>query len=325
MSDTMKAVIAEDGKPLSLQDVPRPTPGDNEVLVKINAAGLNRADLVQRAGKYPPPPGASDIMGLECAGTIEALGANVSGWQAGDRVCALLAGGGYAEYCAVDAGSLLRVPDNLTLLKAAALPEAMMTVYANIFMRCAFKPGESILIHGGTSGIGSMAIQMVKAAGAEEIWTTAGSAEKCKAAETLGATRAINYKEEDFEEIVRAGGSADVILDMVGGDYVQKNISAAKVNGRICNIAYLNGSKVELNLIHLMMKRLVLTGTTLRARPVEEKAEIRAAIEDQFWPLVAAGDIRPVIDETFDFDEAEAAQALMAKGGHIGKILLKVG
>lgn len=325
MSDTMKAVIAEDGQPLALQDVPRPVPGDNEVLVKVAAAGLNRADLVQRAGHYPPPPGASDIMGLECAGTIVALGSNVTGWNEGDRVCALLAGGGYAEYCAVDAGSLLPVPENLTLLKAAALPEAMMTVYANIFMRCSFKAGDAVLIHGGTSGIGSMAIQMVKSAGASEIWTTAGTAEKCKAAETLGATRAINYKEEDFEEIVKEGGGADVILDMVGGDYVQKNISAAKINGRICNIAYLNGPKIELNLMPLMLKRLILTGTTLRARPVGEKADIRAAIEDKFWPQVAAGDIRPVVEETFDFNDAEAAQALMAKGGHIGKILLKVG
>lgn len=324
MTDMMKAVIASEGEPLRLGDVPRPELGPHDVLVKVAAAGLNRADLVQRAGKYPPPPGASDIMGLECSGTIVAVGEKVTQWNEGDRVCALLAGGGYAEFCAVDEGSLLRVPDNLTLLKAAALPEAMMTVYANIFMRCAFQKGETVLIHGGTSGIGSMAIQMVKAAGASEIWTTAGSAEKCKAAETLGATRAINYKDEDFEEVVKAGGGADVILDMVGGDYVQKNISAARTNGRICNIAYLQGSKVELNLIYLMMKRLILTGTTLRARTAEEKSEIRAAIEAQFWPLVAAGDIRPIIDATYDFDEAEAAQAAMEKGGHIGKILLKV-
>jgi len=282
MSEMMKAVIASEGEPLRLGNVPRPELGPHDVLVKVAAAGLNRADLVQRAGKYPPPPGASDIMGLECSGTIVAVGEKVTQWSEGDRVCALLAGGGYAEFCAVDEGSLLRVPDNLTLLKAAALPEAMMTVYANIFMRCAFQKGESVLIHGGTSGIGSMAIQMVKAAGASEVWTTAGSAEKCKAAETLGATRAIHYKDEDFEEVVKAGGGADIILDMVGGDYVQKNISAARTNGRICNIAYLNGPKVELNLIYLMMKRLILTGTTLRARTAAEKSEIRDAIEAQF-------------------------------------------
>lgn len=322
MSQTMKAVNAEAGQPLRVGDAPRPELGSNEVLVKVAAAGLNRADLVQRAGHYPPPPGASDIMGLECAGTIEALGSSVTGWKIGDKVCALLAGGGYAEYCAVDAGSLFPVPENLSLLEAAALPEAMMTVYANIFMRCAFQKGESVLIHGGTSGIGSMAIQMVKAAGASDIWTTAGSDEKCEAAAGFGATRAINYKTEDYEEIVRAGGGADVTLDMVGGDYVQKNISAAKVNGRICNIAYLNGPSVELNLMPLMLKRLILTGTTLRARPVAEKAEIREAVQTQFWPLVTSGTIKPVIDEVYPFTDAESAQAAMAKGGHIGKILL---
>ncbi len=322
MTNMMKAIIAEDGQPLKVAEVERPAIGDNEVLVKVAAAGLNRADLVQRAGKYPPPPGASPIMGLECSGTVETVGAKVTKWKPGDKVCALLAGGGYAEYAAIDEGSLLPVPENLSLLEAAALPEAMMTVYANIFMRCAFREGESILIHGGTSGIGSMAIQMVKAAGAKDIWTTAGTAEKCEAATGFGATRAINYKTEEFEAVVRDGGGADVTLDMVGGDYVQKNISAARVNGRICNIAYLNGPVVELNLMPLMLKRLVLTGTTLRARPVAEKSDIRAAIEEKFWPLVASGAIRPVIDEVYPFAQADAAQAAMAKGGHTGKILL---
>ncbi len=322
MTNMMKAIIAEDGQPLKVAEVERPAIGDNEVLVKVAAAGLNRADLVQRAGKYPPPPGASPIMGLECSGTVETVGAKVTKWKPGDKVCALLAGGGYAEYAAIDEGSLLPVPENLSLLEAAALPEAMMTVYANIFMRCAFREGESVLIHGGTSGIGSMAIQMVKAAGAKDIWTTAGTAEKCEAATGFGATRAINYKTEDFEAVVRDGGGADVTLDMVGGDYVQKNISAARVNGRICNIAYLNGPVVELNLMPLMLKRLVLTGTTLRARPVAEKSDIRAAIEEKFWPLVASGAIRPVIDEVYPFAQADAAQAAMAKGGHTGKILL---
>lgn len=322
MTNMMKAIIAEDGQPLKVAEVERPAIGDNEVLVKVAAAGLNRADLVQRAGKYPPPPGASPIMGLECSGTVDTVGAKVTKWKPGDKVCALLAGGGYAEYAAIDEGSLLPVPENLSLLEAAALPEAMMTVYANIFMRCAFREGESVLIHGGTSGIGSMGIQMVKAAGAKDIWTTAGTAEKCEAATGFGATRAINYKTEDFEAVVRDGGGADVTLDMVGGDYVQKNISAAKVNGRICNIAYLNGPVVELNLMPLMLKRLVLTGTTLRARPVAEKSDIRAAIEEKFWPLVASGAIRPVIDEVYPFAQADAAQAAMAKGGHTGKILL---
>ena len=325
MADTMKAIVATEGEPLKLADVERPKPGPHEVLVKVAAAGLNRAVLVQRAGKYPPPPGASEIMGLECAGVIEAVGEKVTKWSEGDRVCALLAGGGYAEFCAVDEGSLLPVPENLSLTEAAALPEAMMTVYANIFMRSAFKEGETVLVHGGTSGIGSMALQMVKAAGASKIWATAGSDEKCKAAEGFGATRAINYKTEAFEKIVKDEGGADVILDMVGGDYVQKNISAARVNGRICNIAYLNGSKVELDLIYLMVKRLILTGTTLRARPVEEKAEIRAAIEEKFWPKVASGEIKPVIEKVYPVSEAETAQADMADGGHIGKLLLEIG
>lgn len=324
MTDQMQAIVAEPDQPLKLASVARPDIGPHDVLVKVAAAGLNRADLVQRAGKYPPPPGASDIMGLECAGTVAGIGEKVTRWKEGDRVCALLAGGGYAEFCAVDEGSLLPIPDNLGFLEAAALPEAMMTVYANIFMRCGFKPGESVLIHGGTSGIGSMAIQMVRQAGASKIFATAGSDEKCRAAEGFGATRAINYRTEDFEEVVRKEGGADIILDMVGGDYVQKNISAAKVNGRICNIAYLNGSKVEIDLIYLMVKRLVLTGTTLRARPVEEKAEIRAAIEAQFWPDVASGIIKPVIEAVHPLADAETAQAAMADGGHIGKILLNV-
>lgn len=324
MTDQMKAIVAEADQPLKLADVARPGLGPHDVLVKVAAAGLNRADLVQRAGKYPPPPGASDIMGLECAGTVAVVGEKVTKWKEGDRVCALLAGGGYAEFCAVDEGSLLPVPENLSLLEAAALPEAMMTVYANIFMRCGFKAGDSVLIHGGTSGIGSMAIQMVREAGAAKIFTTAGTEEKCEAARGFGATRAINYKTEDFEKVVKDGGGADIVLDMVGGDYVQKNISAAKVNGRICNIAYLNGSKVELDLIYLMVKRLVLTGTTLRARPVEEKADIRSAVEKQFWSKVETGAIKPVIDAVYPLADAEAAQAAMGDGGHIGKILLEV-
>lgn len=325
MTDQMKAIVAKDGEALKLADVDRPEIGAHDVLVKVAAAGLNRADLVQRAGKYPPPPGASEIMGLECAGTVAAVGEKVTRWKEGDRVCALLAGGGYAEFCAVDEGSLLPVPENLSLTEAAALPEAMMTVYANIFMRSAFKEGESVLVHGGTSGIGSMAIQMLKEAGADKIWTTAGTDEKCAAAKALGATNTINYKTEDFEKVVKEGGGADVILDMVGGDYVQKNISAARVNGRICNIAYLNGSKVELDLIYLMVKRLILTGTTLRARSSEEKADIRAAIEERFWPKVASGAIKPVIEKVYPIAEAEAAQADMEKGGHTGKLLLEIG
>ncbi|MEM7491833.1 MAG: NAD(P)H-quinone oxidoreductase [Pseudomonadota bacterium] len=322
MAQMMKAVVVDGDLPLRLEDVEKPTCGSKDVLINVQAAGLNRADLVQRAGRYPPPKGASEIMGLEVAGTIAQVGVNVKHWKVGDRVCALLAGGGYAEYAAVDEGSLLSIPDDLSFEEAAALPEVMLTVWANIFVRCEFKTGETLLVHGGTSGIGTMAIQMARHSGAEKIIVTAGSDEKCAAAKALGADVTINYKTQDFEEVAKAEGGADVILDMVGGDYVQKNISIAKLNGRICNIAYMSGPVVELNLLPIMLKRLILTGTTLRARPSEEKSDLRKAVEERFWPLVELGEIKPVIDTVYAFEEAEAAQAHLAKGGHIGKILL---
>ncbi len=322
MGETMWAVVVDDDQPLKLGQVEKPVCGPNDVLVEIVTAGLNRADLVQRRGMYPPPPGASTIMGLECAGTIVAVGANVSDWSVGDRVCGLMAGGGYAEYAIVDQGSLFRIPDSMSFDEAGALPEVMMTVWANIFDRCQFKADESVLIHGGTSGIGTMAIQMLKHAGAAKIMITAGSAEKCAFAKSLGADLAINYRDEDFESIAREAGGADVILDMVGGDYVQKNISVAKLGGRIVNIAYMQGAQVEVNLLPLMLKRLILTGTTLRARPNSDKQRIRDAILADFWPAVLSGSIKPVIDTTYPFEDAETAQAHMAKGGHIGKILL---
>ncbi|MEO1662354.1 MAG: NAD(P)H-quinone oxidoreductase [Pseudomonadota bacterium] len=322
MGEKMWAVIVDEDQPLQLGQAEKPICGDNDVLVEVVTAGLNRADLVQRRGLYPPPPGASHIMGLECAGTIVARGAAVTDWAVGDRVCGLLAGGGYAEYAAIDQGSLFKIPDSMSFDEAGALPEVMMTVWANIFDRCQFKAGETALIHGGTSGIGTMAIQMLKSAGAAAIMITAGSAEKCVFATELGADRAINYRDEDFEQIVREAGGADVILDMVGGDYVQKNISAAKVGGRIVNIAYMQGPQVNLNLMPLMLKRLILTGTTLRARPNPEKQRIRDAVLADFWPGVLSGAIKPVIDTVYPFDQAEQAQAHMAQGGHIGKILL---
>lgn len=322
MSETMWAVIVEDEQPLKLGHVDKPVCGPNDVLVEIVTAGLNRADLVQRRGLYPPPPGASEILGLECAGTIVATGADVSDWAIGDRVCGLLAGGGYAEFTAIDQGSLFKIPDEMSFEQASALPEVLMTVWANIFDRCQFKSGETVLIHGGTSGIGTMAIQMLKVAGAAKIMVTAGSAEKCQFALDLGADIAINYREQDFEEIGRAEGGADIILDMVGGDYVQKNISVARLGGRIVNIAYMQGSQVNVNLMPLMLKRLILTGTTLRARPNSEKQRIRDAILSDFWPSVLSGEIKPVIDTVYPFEEAEQAHAHMAKGGHIGKILL---
>ena len=322
MGETMWAVVVEEDQPLKLGEVEKPSCGPNDVLVEVMTAGLNRADLVQRKGLYPPPPGASQIMGLECAGTIVSIGSDVSGWSVGDRVCGLMAGGGYAEYAVIDQGSLFKIPDGMSFDEAGALPEVMMTVWANIFDRCQFKAGEAVLIHGGTSGIGTMAIQMLKTAGASKIMITAGSADKCDRAKALGADITINYREEDFEQIVRDAGGADIILDMVGGDYVQKNISAAKVGGRIVNIAYMQGSQVSVNLMPLMLKRLVLTGTTLRARPNADKQRIRDAILADFWPAVLSGGIKPVIDTTYVFDQAEAAQTHLAKGGHVGKILL---
>ena len=322
MNETMWAVIVEEDQPLKLGQVEMPTCAPNEVLVEVKTAGLNRADLVQRRGLYPPPPGASEIMGLECAGNVVAVGSDVSDWAIGDRVCGLMAGGGYAEYAVVDQGSLFRIPDEMTYEEAGALPEVMMTVWVNIFDRCQFKPGESVLIHGGTSGIGTMAIQMLKAAGASKIMITAGSAEKCDYAKGLGADVAINYREQDFEAIGRAEGGADIILDMVGGDYVQKNISVAKLGGRIVNIAYMQGSQVNVNLMPLMLKRLILTGTTLRARPNDDKQRVRDAILADFWPSVLSGAIKPVIDTVYAFEEAESAHTHMAQGGHIGKILL---
>ena len=321
-TDMMKAVIAEDGQPLTLGDFEKPALNPGEVLVKVAASGLNRADLVQRRGAYPPPKGASPIMGLEISGTIVETGEGVSRFKTGDRVAALLAGGGYAEYAAVDEGSLFPVPDGMDMVNAACFPEALMTVWANVFDRVNLKSGEAFLCHGGTSGIGVMALQMARLAGASKIYATAGSEEKCTLAKELGADRAINYKTEDFETVIKEDGGVDVTLDMVGGDYIQKNISVSKPDGRIINIAYMNGFTAELNFAPVLMKRLTLAATTLRARPVDEKRRIRDAVEKDFWPHVVSGKIRPVLEQAFPVADAEDAQALMAKGGHSGKIVL---
>ena len=321
-TDMMKAVIAEDGQPLTLGDFEKPALNSGEVLVKVAASGLNRADLVQRRGAYPPPKGASPIMGLEISGTIVDTGEGVSRFKTGDRVAALLAGGGYAEYAAVDEGSLFPVPDGMDMVNAACFPEALMTVWANVFDRVNLKSGEAFLCHGGTSGIGVMALQMARLAGASKIYATAGSEEKCTLAKELGADRAINYKTEDFETVIKEDGGVDVTLDMVGGDYIQKNISVSKPDGRIINIAYMNGFTAELNFAPVLMKRLTLAATTLRARPVDEKRRIRDAVEKDFWPHVVSGKIRPVLEQAFPVADAEDAQALMAKGGHSGKIVL---
>lgn len=321
-SEMMTAVIARKDAPLTLGEVEKPALKSGEVLVKIAASGLNRADLVQRTGRYPPPTGASPIMGLEISGTVVETANGTNRFKPGDRVAGLLAGGGYAEYAAVDEGSLLPVPEGMDMVNAACFPEALMTVWSNVFDRVHFQKGEAFLCHGGTSGIGVMALQMVKLAGASKIYTTAGSDEKCQLAQSLGADRAINYKTEDFEEIIKGDGGVDVTLDMVGGDYVQKNISVSRPDGRIINIAYMNGFKTEVNFATVLMKRLTLAATTLRARPLEEKRRFRDAVEADFWPHVASGKIRPVLEKAFPASEADEAQALMASGKHSGKIVL---
>jgi NADPH2:quinone reductase len=323
MTATMHAAFAPAGDKLVLTEMPRTAPGPGEVQIEVAAAGLNRADLAQKAGAYPPPPGASPILGLEVSGIVSAVGPGTELYKVGDRVAALLAGGGYSTHVCADEGSVLPVPSGFDLALACCFPEALFTVWANVFDRAGLKPGETFLCHGATSGIGVMALQMAKVWGAPEIFGTAGSEEKCKLARELGATRAINYREEAFEEIVKAEGGADVTLDMVGGEYIQKNISAAKLDGRIINIAYQNGFTASVNFAPVLMKRLSLMATTLRARPVPEKRRIRDAVERDFWPHVISGRIRPVLDGTFGLAEAEAALARMAQGGHSGKILLR--
>lgn len=318
---TMQRVAHAPDKPLTLvqDDVPRP--GPNEVLIRVAAAGVNRPDLTQRAGQYPPPPGASQILGLEAAGEIVEVGAGVSRWHVGDQVTALLAGGGYAEFVTAHEGALLPIPKGLSLIEAAALPETVMTVWANVFETAALQPGETLLVHGGASGIGTTAIQMAKAHGAR-VLVTAGDDAKCKACEKLGADRAINYRTEDFETVARDLGGADVVLDMVGGPYVQKNLNLLNDRGRCVLIAFLQGPQAEVNLIRLMLKRLTLTGSTLRSRSVEEKARIAHEVERVVWPWVEAGRVKPLIDSTFSLNEAEAAHARLQAGAHIGKIVL---
>jgi NADPH:quinone reductase len=317
---TTRAISHANG-PLTLVELPVPVPGPGQVLIEVAAAGINRPDLFQRAGMYPPPPGAPDVMGLEAAGTVVALGPDVTGVALGDLVTALLPGGGYAGHSVADAGSCLPVPQGLSLIEAAALPETVLTVWANVFERAALKPGETFLVHGGASGIGTTAIQMARAHGAR-VFATAGDAAKCALCEQLGAERAINYRTDDFEAVLRAAGGADVVLDMVGGPYVQKNIDLMKDDGRIVQIAFLQGPSAQLNLMRLMLKRITLTGSTLRARSSAEKARLAGAVRQQVWPWIASGQLRPVIDSVFPLADAEAAQARMQAGTHAGKIML---
>ncbi|MBY8977095.1 NAD(P)H-quinone oxidoreductase [Rhodobacteraceae bacterium NNCM2] len=304
---------------------PLPAPAAGEVLIKVAAAGVNRPDVLQRTGNYNPPPGASTVPGLEIAGTIAALGEGVTDWKVRDEVCALVGGGGYAEYCAAPAPQCLPVPKGLSLLQAAALPETYFTVWTNVFERGGLKAGESILIHGGSSGIGTTAIQLAREFGAR-IFTTVGNDEKAKACLDLGAERAINYRDEDFVAVVRElteGKGVDLILDMVGGDYLPRNVEALAVEGRLVQIAFQKPSKMEFDFQPMMRKRLTLTGSTLRPRSVAQKAAIARELERHVWPLLEAGKVKPLIYKTFPLTEISAAHALMDSSKHIGKIMLE--
>jgi NADPH2:quinone reductase len=327
LPETMTVIEArEAGAPEVLVRATRPVPkpGPGEVLIEVAAAGINRPDVLQRQGLYPPPKGASDLLGLEVAGKIVARGPGADRFKEGDPVCALVNGGGYAEYAVAPEATTLPVPRGLSVEEAAALPETVFTVWHNIFERGALKPGEWLLVHGGGGGIGTTAIQLAAALGAKVI-TTVGSAAKQRDCEALGAVRAINYREEDFVEVVRettGGHGADVILDMVGGDYIERNLRAAALEGRIVQIAFLKGSKVELDLMRLMMRRLTLTGSTLRAQTPEAKTRMAKAIEQRVWPLIAEGRVKAVIDSSFKLEDAAGAHRRIDDPEHIGKIVL---
>lgn len=319
------AIDPED-RSLSVSREPVPTPGAGELLIAVRAAGLNRADLLQRAGLYPPPADASPIMGLEVAGHVVALGAGVEGWQVGDAVCALTHGGGYADYTVAPAGQSLPIPRDFSMGEAAALPEALLTVWHNLFQRCALQPGERVLIHGGASGIGTLGIRICHTLGAE-VYTTAGTDEKCAALEALGATRAINYRTSDFEQVLTESGLKDtinVILDMAGGDFVQKNLNVAAPEGRIVYIAFIRGFEAQLNLAPMLIKRLTLTGSTLRAQSFAQKAVMVEQIMERVYPHLESGAIRPVVDRVFPLEEVAQAHERMQGGEHMGKIILQM-
>lgn len=326
---TMRVVeISRPGGPEVLRVAERPLPavGAHEVLIAVAAAGVNRPDCFQRAGLYPPPPGASDLPGLEVAGTIVSTGADVTRWKAGDQVCALTPGGGYAGYCVAPAGHCLPVPRGLSLAQAACLPETVFTVWVNVFERGRLSDGETLLIQGGSSGIGVTAIQMARALG-HRVFVTAGSAEKCEACQALGAERAINYRTEDFVEVIKsltAGKGVDVILDMVGGNYIPRELRCLAEDGRLAIIAFLGGSRAEVDFSDVLRRRLTISGSTLRPRTVAFKAGIAATLEQRVWPLIEAGSIKPVIHSRFPMERAAEAHALMESSAHIGKIVLEV-
>ena len=322
----MRAIeISAPGAPdvLHLAERPVPVPGPGQVVLKVAYAGVNRPDALQRAGLYNPPAGASDLPGLEASGTIAACGAGVLGLQQGQQVCALLPGGGYAEYAVTQAAHCLPVPNGFDLKQAACLPETFFTVWSNVFQRGGLKAGERFLLHGGSSGIGTTAIQLARAFGAR-VFTTAGSDAKCRACLDLGAERAVNYRETDFVPIMQGEGGADIILDMVGGDYIVRNLDALADDGRLVQIAFLQGPKTSLNFTQMMTRRLTLTGSTLRPQSDVAKARIAASLLSQVWPLLSAGRIAPVIDSCFDLDQAAQAHARMETSTHIGKIVLRI-
>ena len=323
---SMKVIeIVEPGGPSVLKSSIRniPKPKRNEVLIKISYAGINRPDVLQRSGSYLPPPGASDLPGLEASGIIFAIGENVTNWEVGDEVCALLPGGGYAEYAVTQASHCLPVPTGISLKQAAALPETLFTVWSNVFQRGGLKPNEKFLVHGGSSGIGTMAIQLANLFGSE-VYATAGNEAKCSACEELGAIRAINYNKEDFLEVIKSIGGVHLILDMVGGAYIEKNIKALVDDGRLVQIAFLKGAKVELNFAQIMTRRLTVTGSTLRPQSDLSKSQIASELLEKIWPLLSTGRINPVINSVFDLNDVSSAHLLMESSKHIGKIVLKV-
>jgi putative PIG3 family NAD(P)H quinone oxidoreductase len=320
--------IAKPGPPevLRIAERPKPTPGAGEVVIKVAAAGVNRPDVLQRLGKYPPPPGASDIPGLEVSGHIEERGDGVVQWRPGDAVCALVAGGGYAEYCVAPQAQCLRPPDAVSLIDSAGIPETFFTVWTNVFERGRLQRNETLVIHGGSSGIGTTAIQLANAFGAR-VFATAGSEEKCDACRRLGAQLAVNYRTSDWVAAckeVTSGRGVDVILDMVGGDYVARNLDLLATEGRLVQIAFLKTSKVEVDLMQVMRRRLTITGSTLRPRSPEEKGQIARALEEKVWPLIEEGRVKPIVHARFPLERAADAHAMMEAGEHIGKILLVV-
>ncbi|MBL6428151.1 MAG: NAD(P)H-quinone oxidoreductase [Maritimibacter sp.] len=326
MPKTMRAVeITKAGAPEVLQPTTRPVPapGHGEILIKLAYAGVNRPDALQRAGMYAPPPTASDLPGLEGAGTVAAIGPGVTEWAVGDEVCALLPGGGYAEYVTTPAAHALPIPKGMGLKEAACLPETYYTVWSNVFMRGGLKAGERFLVHGGSSGIGTTAIQLASTLGAR-VFTTAGSDDKCKVCTDLGAEVAINYKDADFVEVMAEAGGANLILDMVGGSYIARNIKALADEGRMVHIAFLTGPKAEINFAQIMARRLTITGSTLRPQSDAAKAAIAAELREHVWPLLDAGRVKPIMDSTYPLDEAAKAHAHMESSTHIGKIVLEV-